>query len=109
MSAKSAIKWKLWNRHGPMHDGQVMVKRIGPEEGGLTTRGLWIGGTEEHLKLVCDSVNAHPIAIQLAHAVLQEDRDRSDWLGKIIRLAEKFKKAGGVQATPWQVSRVERG
>ena len=54
-----------------MHDGQriclhfldklivVRVKRIGPEEGGLTARGLWIRGTKEHLELVVDSVNAH--------------------------------------------------
>ncbi|KKK72093.1 hypothetical protein LCGC14_2907330 [marine sediment metagenome] len=45
-------------------------------------------------------VNAHPIAVKLAHAVLQEDRDRSDWLGKIIRLAEEFKKVGRVAAGP---------
>jgi len=43
---------------------------------------------------------AHPKAVELALAVLQEDRDRSDWLGKIIRLAEEFKKAGGVGDGP---------
>lgn len=48
-------------------------------------------------ELVCDSVNAHPKAIELVLAVLQEDRDRSEWLGKIIRLAEEFKKAGMVK------------